>query len=317
LTFGGKTLQDAHPLTTYGVTPGSTIFLLGRLRGGPLSHADFKWKLGHESTFSSPLREHHLKVIPGISSTTVASSIFSKLKDGTFSLKAWYDDLTLRVISNMKKKDCQIYWGVESVVAGVYSSEQYFQTEIMSENESFDSESAADTMQISQPSYHCSERDLRALEISGYEILHMDKVTSAKALKNIPLHSPWESHSKLWSKIQPGSDFALGDITSGYEPDKMNLFFERLAAKRLILRLGDTIMGHPEDVTVIYNVVRKRDRDVMEADVNESDDINKSSVTCDEFRRPIVKEWKSKDRSCHGCVTRLLRVASAGRKWYL
>merc|ERR1719350_1062760 len=34
-TFGGKCLQDPHPLLSYGVAPGSTIFLLGRLRGGP------------------------------------------------------------------------------------------------------------------------------------------------------------------------------------------------------------------------------------------------------------------------------------------
>ena len=86
-----------------------------------LSIADFKIRSHKKPTLTVIGGIRHLKNIPGMTTANVYNKVFSDIQCGSFSLQAWFDSLSSRVVSNLGKKGWEIYWGSESVVNGEYS----------------------------------------------------------------------------------------------------------------------------------------------------------------------------------------------------
>jgi len=148
----GKELQHDRDLQSYNVLEGSTIFMLARLMGGPHTLNDFKFASDQFPSLINPTACRNLVKIPGMSSPQIASKIFNQLKDGSFSVKAWYDNLSTRIIANLAKKGVKIYWGPESVIDGVYKCDDCIDLT----DEIPTTESEPDMMEVSQISYLCT-----------------------------------------------------------------------------------------------------------------------------------------------------------------
>lgn len=86
-----------------------------------LSIADFQIRSHKKPTLTVIGGIRHLKNIPGMTTPNVYNKVFSDIQVGSFSLQAWFNSLSSRVVSNLGKKGWEIYWGSESVVNGEYS----------------------------------------------------------------------------------------------------------------------------------------------------------------------------------------------------